>query len=85
MYKGYSVVVVVFFLSIAVASATTTAHLRKFRTVREKSSAGFGECRFSYEGLEHTITTTNPTYHVHVISSKDRDFFCFDPCREARG
>ena len=27
------------------------------------------------EGLEHTITTTNPTYPVHVIGCKDRDFF----------
>ena len=27
------------------------------------------------EGLEHTITTTNPTDPVYVISCKDHDFF----------
>ena len=27
------------------------------------------------EGLEHTITTMNPTYPVYVISCKDHDFF----------
>ena len=26
--------------------ATATAHLRKSRTIQEKSSAGFGECNF---------------------------------------
>ena len=37
---------VVVFLTVVV-SPTVIDHLRKFRTIREKSSAGFGECSFS--------------------------------------
>ena len=36
------------FVFTAVASATATAHLQKLRTIREKSSAGFGGCSFSW-------------------------------------